>query len=118
MFTDIEGSTTLWDRSPRAMSAALVKHDAALREAIERHGGHIFATGGDGFAAVFASAAEASRAAIDGQLAISATSWSPDAVVRVRMGMHSGVAELRDGEAGWWMASSCTAAGRSRPAAP
>ena len=53
LFTDIEGSTRLWDTEPVAMGAALARHDEILRSAIDRHGGQVFATGGDGFAAAF-----------------------------------------------------------------
>ncbi|HEY6597883.1 MAG TPA: adenylate/guanylate cyclase domain-containing protein, partial [Pseudomonadales bacterium] len=54
LFTDIEGSTRLWEQSPDAMHIALARHDAILREAIEKHGGHIFKTAGDAFHAAFA----------------------------------------------------------------
>jgi class 3 adenylate cyclase len=59
LFTDIEGSTRLWEQYPDAMRAALVRHDAALRTAIEAHDGHVVKTTGDGAFAVFATASEA-----------------------------------------------------------
>ncbi len=49
LFTDIEGSTTRWEQHPEAMQAALARHDAILREAIEGHGGVVFKTVGDAF---------------------------------------------------------------------
>ena len=55
LFTDIEGSTRLWESAPEAMRQALERHDTLLRLAIEAHGGYVFATGGDGFAVAFAS---------------------------------------------------------------
>jgi class 3 adenylate cyclase len=56
LFTDIEGSTGWWESAPEAMRSALARHDSILRSTIERHGGYVFATGGDGFAATFARA--------------------------------------------------------------
>src|SRR5262249_2407143 len=55
LFTDIAGSTRLWEQHPQAMSSALARHDAILREAIEEQGGAIFHTAGDAFCAAFAS---------------------------------------------------------------
>ena len=46
LFTDIEGSTRLWESAPEAMRAALARHDAILRSTIEGHGGYVFAGGG------------------------------------------------------------------------
>ena len=54
LFTDIEGSTRLWEQHPEAMRDALARHDALLRQAIETHGGHVFKTMGDQFCAAFA----------------------------------------------------------------
>jgi class 3 adenylate cyclase len=54
LFTDIEGSTRLWEERPDEMRAALARHDEILRATIEGNGGYVFATGGDGFAAAFA----------------------------------------------------------------
>ena len=56
LFTDIEGSTRLWEERPDEMRAALAEHDAIVRSAIEAHGGYVFSTGGDGFAAASARA--------------------------------------------------------------
>jgi class 3 adenylate cyclase len=49
LFTDVEGSTSLWEKNPKAMSEALVRHDEILRTAIEAHDGHVFKTVGDAF---------------------------------------------------------------------
>src|SRR5207245_1957088 len=67
LFTDIEGSTRLWEEHPEAMQAALARHDALLRQAIESHGGHVFKTMGDQFCAAFATASAAGMAARDAQ---------------------------------------------------
>jgi class 3 adenylate cyclase len=63
LFTDIEGSTGLWDAHPESMRLALARHDALLRAAVAGHGRTVFSTGGDGLAAVFARAGDAVAAA-------------------------------------------------------
>src|SRR3989442_8982406 len=68
LFTDIEGSTKLWERCPDAMRLALARHDQLLREVIERHNGYVFKTMGDAFCAAFSTAAEALHAALEAQL--------------------------------------------------
>jgi class 3 adenylate cyclase len=67
LFTDVEGSTANWEQHPDSMGSALATHDAMLRSAIGSHGGVVFATGGDGFAAAFSRADAALRAAIEAQ---------------------------------------------------
>jgi class 3 adenylate cyclase len=89
LFPDIEGSTTLWESAPEAMRAALERHDALLRAAINAHGGHVFSTGGDGLAAVFARSADAMAAASQAQAALTAEEWPQDAPVRARMAVHT-----------------------------
>ena len=64
LFTDIEGSTRMWEQYPRAMQAAIARHDALLREAIEQHGGYVFKTVGDAFCAAFPTAPQALDAAL------------------------------------------------------
>jgi class 3 adenylate cyclase len=51
LFTDIEGSTTLWEHDAPAMQAALDRHDEILRSALEESGGYVFKTVGDAFCA-------------------------------------------------------------------
>jgi predicted ATPase/class 3 adenylate cyclase len=94
LFTDIEGSTRRWDEQPDAMKHALARHDALLRECIERHGGHVFKTVGDAFHAAFATAPAALRAAVEGQRALTAEGWGE----AVRMALHTGSADERDGD--------------------
>jgi predicted ATPase/class 3 adenylate cyclase len=98
LFTDLEVSTRLWDQEPDAMSAALARHDAILQGAVAAHGGQVVKGRGDGFHAVFAVADGAIGAAIDAQVAIGAESWEVSEPLRVRIGIHSGAAELRDGD--------------------
>jgi predicted ATPase/class 3 adenylate cyclase len=98
LFTDLEVSTRLWDQEPDAMRAALARHDAVLRDAVAVHGGQVVKGRGDGVHAVFATADGAIGAAIDGQVAMGAESWDVSEPLRVRIGIHSGTAELRDGD--------------------
>jgi predicted ATPase len=98
LFTDIEGSTRLWEAAPDAMRAALVSHDSILRGAIEAHFGHVFATGGDGFAAAFARAGDALGSAAAAQALLLAQEWPAEAPLRVRMGVHTGEATERGGD--------------------
>src|SRR5829696_1321617 len=88
LFTDIEGSTRLWERSPEAMSTALVCHDEILRGAIESNGGYVFKTVGDAFCAAFGTATDALQAALAAQRAIYSEKWQKDCVIRARMALH------------------------------
>ena len=98
LFTDIEGSTRLWEEHPAAMRQALARHDELLRQAIESNNGYVFKTIGDAFCAAFATAPDALNAALAAQCALHAETW-PDALfLRVRMALHTGTAELRDND--------------------
>jgi predicted ATPase/class 3 adenylate cyclase len=97
LFTDIEGSTRLWDEHPDAMRPALARHDELLRSAIESHGGYVFSVAGDGVAAGFHRSADAVMAAVEAQRALLAELWPKGNELRVRMGLHTGEAEERDG---------------------
>ena len=98
LFTDLEKSTRLWEEQPAAMSKALARHDSILRDAIAAHAGHLVKSTGDGVFAVFADASDAVDAAVAAQLALGAEDWTVPEPLRVRMGIHSGPAELRDGD--------------------
>jgi class 3 adenylate cyclase len=98
LFTDIEGSTRLWERDAAAMQAALDRHDAILREAIGKHGGHVFKTVGDAFCAVFSAAPDALEAALEAQRALLAQEWVGIGPLRVRMALHAGTANERGGD--------------------
>jgi predicted ATPase/class 3 adenylate cyclase len=98
LFTDIEGSTRLWEDAPAAMSIALARHDSILRDVIDRHHGHVFKTVGDAFCAVFSLAPDALRCAIAVQRVLGAEPWPAPATLRVRMALHSGDCEERDGD--------------------
>ncbi len=98
LFTDIAGSTMLWEQHPEAMHIALARHDTLLRQAVERHDGHIFKTVGDSFYAAFGTPADALAAALAAQHALQLEQWSTSAPLRVRMALHAGMVELRDGD--------------------
>jgi len=98
LFTDLESSSRLWEEHPEAMKAALARHDAILRDAVEAHGGYVVKTTGDGVHAVFTAARDAIGAAVAGQRALAAETWGATGLLRVRMGVHSGEAEHRAGD--------------------
>jgi predicted ATPase/class 3 adenylate cyclase len=98
LFTDVEGSTRLWDEYPDVMRVALARHDELLRKAVESFDGFVFSTGGDGLAAAFHRAADGVGAAVAAQRALTAEPWPEQVALRVRMGVHTGEAEERDGD--------------------
>ncbi len=98
LFTDIEGSTVLWDRFPVLMADALARHDELVLAAIDAWRGVVFASGGDGFAVAFRSASDAASAAVQAQRALAVEPFADDVRLRVRMGLHTGVAEERGGD--------------------
>jgi len=97
VFTDIEGSVALWERHPEAMRLALARHNAVLREVIGAHSGFIFKTVGDAFCAAFATASDALTAATAAQRIMQAEDWR-DTPITIRIGLHTGAAEERDGD--------------------
>src|SRR5262245_27741422 len=98
LFTDIAGSTTLWEQQPQAMERALERHDAIMRQTIDAYGGHVFKTVGDAFYAVFTTAADALDSVLAAQRALAAESWGPVGDIRVRAALHVGAAQQRDGD--------------------
>ncbi len=98
LFTDIEGSTRLEQQVGTSRYATLrERHRELLRAAFEAHGGAEQSTEGDSFFVVFDSAREAVAAAIEGQRALATEPWPDEARVHVRMGLHSGEAEIAGG---------------------
>jgi len=97
-FTDIEGSTKLWETYPDAMNLALARHDALLGGIIEEHGGQVFKTVGDAFCCAFGSASQAVTAALAIQCALDAEDWEVPDGLRVRVAVHTGTAEERGGD--------------------
>jgi predicted ATPase/class 3 adenylate cyclase len=99
LFSDLEGSTRLWEAHPDAMRPALSEHDTILRAAVEQHNGYVVKTTGDGVHAAFGTANAGVLAAIEAQRALMEHVWGEETgPLRVRMGLHSGEAELRDGD--------------------
>ncbi|HMA36361.1 MAG TPA: tetratricopeptide repeat protein [Chloroflexia bacterium] len=103
LFTDIEGSTRLWEEYPAAMQRALARHDAILHASITGQGGTVFKTIGDAFCAAFPHAGGALAAALAAQHALGQEDWpavggGPISDLRVRMALHTGVVEQRDGD--------------------
>ncbi len=98
LFTDIEGSTRLWEEHAAAMGRALAEHDRLLRSSIEATGGSVVKTTGDGMLAVFADPAAAVDAALGAQRALRDATWGETGPLRVRMALHAGHAESRDGD--------------------
>jgi predicted ATPase/class 3 adenylate cyclase len=94
LFTDIEGSTSLWQQHRDAMPAALARHHAILQNAIESHHGYVFQIIGDAFCAAFFTPSDALAATIEAQRALLAETWGTTGSLRVRMGLHTGVAEM------------------------
>jgi len=98
LFTDIEGSTRLWQQGEATMRAVMARHDELLGRAVIGQGGTVFSTMGDGLAAAFGSASAGVAAALDAQRMLAAEPWPTKTPIRVRMGLHTGEAELRDGD--------------------
>jgi predicted ATPase/class 3 adenylate cyclase len=98
LFTDIEGSTALWEAEPAKMGPALALHDEIMAACIAARGGRVFKTVGDSFCASFALASEAVLAAADAQRALAAEAWDLPRPLRVRMAVHAGDAEERAGD--------------------
>jgi predicted ATPase/class 3 adenylate cyclase len=98
LFTDIEGSTRLWEEHGEEMAGALARHDEILDKAVAQAGGSVLKTTGDGFIAVFDTASAGLRAAVEGQQGLDRETWGSTGPLRVRMGIHSGETESRDGD--------------------
>jgi predicted ATPase/class 3 adenylate cyclase len=98
LFTDVEGSTRLWQVDREAMASALALHDAIVRGAVESHRGYVFSTAGDSFGAAFWTPDEALAAVAAAQAALAGAAWPDTVVIRVRMGIHTGTASERGGD--------------------
>ncbi len=98
LFTDIEGSTRMWEEHPQQMRLALSRHDILLREAIDNSQGIVFKTIGDAFCAVFANPSDALRALLAAQVALSEEAWPEPLQIRARMALHTGEAQMRDND--------------------
>lgn len=99
LFTDIEGSTRLWDLHPSAMSESLSIHDNLLTNQVDGHDGYVFSRAGDGWGVAFASPASALDAALSIQDEIAHQIWpEPIPEIKIRMGLHTGTSTERGGD--------------------
>lgn len=98
LFTDIVGSSRLWEKHPRDMGAALARHDQIIRAASAAREGYVFKTVGDAFCVAFHTPLAALLTAVSVQQAFAAEDWGIIGAITVRMGLHTGAAEWRDGD--------------------
>ena len=95
LFTDIEGSTRLSQEYPEEMPALLARHNEILDQAIMNHNGYIMRIVGDSYSAAFHNGRDAVDSALEAQNKFDKEHWSP-APIKVRMGIHTGTAKLKD----------------------
>lgn len=96
LFTDVENSTAMWEQLGGEMASKLEAHDRIVREVIDVHDGYVFSTAGDSFSVAFRSTSDAVEAATQIQRALAASGGVEG--IRVRIGIHTGEASLRDGD--------------------
>ena len=100
LFTDVQGSTRLWETAPDVMMGAMAQHDEVIESAVSVHNGHIVKPRGEGDSrfVVFPRASDALAAAVQVQQGFAATEWPTPSRILVRMALHTGVAELELGD--------------------
>jgi class 3 adenylate cyclase len=98
LFTDIEGSTRLWQEDEAAMREAVARHDRLLGDVVADFGGVVFSTMGDGLAAAFQTASAALCCAVEAQRRLGQQRWGTVRPLRVRVGLHTGEAEMGEGD--------------------
>ncbi len=98
LFSDIEGSTRLWEQMPERMQPALARHDAIARAAVVEHRGEVVKSTGDGIHAAFERAADALAAALQMQLALADPDATDGLPLSVRCGLHAGTHQKRDND--------------------
>jgi class 3 adenylate cyclase len=100
LFTDVEGSTRLWEQHPEAMQTALARHNALITDGIQQHRGIVIKSRGEGDSvfAVFSRATDAIAAASLLQQTLQAEPWPSEALLRVRFALHTGEATVHDGD--------------------
>ncbi len=97
LFTDIEGSTILWEKHPDTMEIAIARHNVLVRDAIEESRGYVFKTIGDAFCAAFSNALDALNASLAAQRALREENWG-DTPIKARMSLHTGSVEEHEGD--------------------
>ncbi|MFL5733808.1 MAG: ATP-binding protein, partial [Chloroflexia bacterium] len=98
LFTDIEGGTRRREHDPTAMQIAQARYETILRRAIEANEGYAYKIVSDTFQAAFSTAPQALQAALDAQRALHAEPWGEAGELRVRMALHTGIVEEREGD--------------------
>jgi class 3 adenylate cyclase len=98
LFTDIEQSARHWEQQPDSLQAAVAQYDRLMRESIERQGGLVFKAASDRCCAAFATAPAALLAALAARQAMYATTWDEESPPGIRIALHTGIAEERDGD--------------------
>lgn len=98
LFTDLESSTRLWEQHPDEMRPALARHDTILRDAVTAAGGSVVKTTGDGLMATFPTVSACAAACLGAQRSLANARWETSEPLRVRMGVHVGEAEAREGD--------------------
>ncbi len=98
LFTDIEGSTRLWEEAPEQMRTVLAMHDTISRSVVESHRGVVVKMTGDGIHAAFDDALDALAATVDLQMALTDLAATSRVALRVRCGLHAGLVERRDND--------------------
>ncbi|MGD9047857.1 MAG: adenylate/guanylate cyclase domain-containing protein, partial [Anaerolineae bacterium] len=93
LFTDIEGSSKLWEEHTEAMTPIIARHDEILRETVEDHGGRITKHTGDGITAIF-EAGQPLACALEAQMRFAAEPWAEIDALPIRAGLHAGEAEF------------------------
>ena len=100
LFTDIEGSTELWEQDEASARKVLVRHDQIIEALVDDHEGMLVRPRGEGDSrfAVFEQAPGAVAAAASIQRAFGIETWPTPEPLRIRMGLHTGTADLREGD--------------------
>ncbi|MEE4194979.1 MAG: adenylate/guanylate cyclase domain-containing protein [Anaerolineae bacterium] len=96
LFSDIEGSTQMWENNPHIMAASFVLQENVMRDAMAQHGGYVYKMIGDAFQVAFGSAPQALAAAVDAQRALLRAPWQAGGQLKVRMSLHTGITEERE----------------------
>ncbi len=98
MFTDVEGSTRLWQQHQHEMRNVMARHDSIITSAVEARSGTVVRPRGEGDSifAVFLRATDAVGASCDAQQLLLRETWAEGIVIRVRMALHTGESELRE----------------------
>ena len=100
MLTDLVGSTRAWESAPAAMREAMARHDRIVDRCLKQHHGSDVPSGraGDSILAVFSRAADAASGALSLQRDFAKERWPEEVTLEIRVALHSGEAELRQGQ--------------------